>query len=140
MRTNAHLQQDLGPFYDALRSGDQQTYKAVLREFVKSRLVDPLDGAAFAAEIAELMVSVPDYVFLSMSDTVRQLRSADMAARYAKPGLLLMSRQAFVEQAAVDGLGPNWHVGRVVGAGHFVQLIAPAQVNAMIERFFEVGT
>lgn len=138
MRTNAHLQADLGPFYDALRSGDEARYKAVLREFVAARLVDPVDGAAFAAEVADLMVSVPDYVFLSMSDTVRTLRSAEMAAAYRGDALLLLSRQAFVETAAVERLGPNWHVGRVVGAGHFIQLVAPLQVTAMIDRFLEL--
>ena len=36
------------------------------------------------------------------------------------------------------GLGPNWRVGQVVGAGHFIQLFAAPQVNAMVDRFLEV--
>jgi pimeloyl-ACP methyl ester carboxylesterase len=138
MRSNQVLTADLGPFYTELRSGDDERYRATLTQFVRDRLVDPVDGGAFAGEIAELMCSVPPHVFLSMSDTVQQLRSAEMAARCTLPALLVLSRQDFAEPAAVAALGPNWHVGRVVGAGHFVQVVAPAQVNAMIDRFLEL--
>jgi pimeloyl-ACP methyl ester carboxylesterase len=135
MRSNQVLTADLGPFYAELRSGDEARYRATLTQFVRDRLVDPVDGDALATEIAELMCSVPAHVFLSMSDTVQQLRSAEMAARCERPALLVLSRQDFAEPAAVAALGPNWHVGRVVGAGHFVQVVAPAQVNPMIDRF-----
>jgi hypothetical protein len=61
-----------------------------------------------------------------------------MAARCALPALLVLSRQDFAEPAAVAALGGNWHIGRVVGAGHFVQVVVPGQVNAMIDRFLEL--
>ncbi|HZP28971.1 MAG TPA: alpha/beta hydrolase [Acidimicrobiia bacterium] len=138
MRSNQVLTADLGPFYDELRSGDAERYRATLGAFVRERLVDPVDGEAFAAEIAALMGTVPSHVFLSMSETVQQLRSAELAARCALPSLLVLSRQDFADPAAVAALGPNWHVGRVVGAGHFVQVVAPAQVNAMLDRFLEL--
>lgn len=136
MRSNAIVTADLGPFYAALRSGD---YAATLHEFVRARLVDPVDGEAFAQEIAAGMAAVPSHVFLSMSDTVQQLRSAEMAAALTSvPALFLASRQAFADPAALAALGPNWHQGRVVGAGHFIQLVAPAQVHAMVDRFLEL--
>jgi pimeloyl-ACP methyl ester carboxylesterase len=135
MRANAVVAADLGPFYADLRSGDPARYRATLDGFVRTRLVDPVDGEAFAAEIASTMNAVPSHVFLSMSDTVQQLRSAEMAARCRLPALLVLSRQDFADPAAVDALGPNWHVGRIVGAGHFVQVVVPEQVNPMIDRF-----
>lgn len=138
MRSNQVLTADLGPFYAELRSGDDARYRATLTQFVRDRLVDPVDGEEFAVEIAELMCNVAPHVFLSMSDTVQQLRSAEMAKRCRLPALLVLSRQDFAEPAAVAALGPNWHVGRVVGAGHFVQVVTPAQVNAMIDRFLEL--
>jgi pimeloyl-ACP methyl ester carboxylesterase len=138
MRSNAEINQDLGPFYDALRSGDPARYAATLDAFVRSRLVDPVDGESFAAEIAALMASVPSHVFLAMSQTVQTLRSADMAARCTIPALLVLSRQSFADPASLAALGPNWHVGRAVGAGHFVQLVVPAQVHAMMDRFLEL--
>ena len=135
MRSNQVLTADLGPFYEALRSGDDARYRSTLGVFVRERLVDPVDGEELATEIAALMSDVPSHVFLSMSDTVQQLRSAEMAARATLPALLVLSRQDFADPAAVAELGPNWHVGRVVGAGHFVQVVAPEQVNPMIDRF-----
>jgi pimeloyl-ACP methyl ester carboxylesterase len=135
MRSNQVVTADLGPFYEALRSGDDDRYRETLDRFVRERLVDRVDGERFAGEIAALMCDVPSHVFLSMSDTVQQLRSAEMAARCTLPALLVLSRQDFAEPAAVAALGPNWHVGRVVGAGHFVQVVAPEQVNPMIDRF-----
>jgi pimeloyl-ACP methyl ester carboxylesterase len=138
MRANRVVTEDLGPFYAALRSDDAARYAATLDAFVRARLVDPVDGEAFAAEISALMATVPSHVFLSMSDTVQRLQSAEMAARCTIPALLVLSKQDFAAPEAVAALGPNWHVGRVVGAGHFVQLIAPNQVNPMIDRFLEL--
>lgn len=138
MRSNATVTADLGPFYAALRSGDAALYAATLDAFVRARLVDPVDGDAFATEIAQLMATVPSHVFLSMSDTVQQLQSAETAARSTLPALLVLSRQDFAAPEAVAALGPNWHVGRVVGAGHFVQVVVPDQVNAMIDRFLRL--
>jgi pimeloyl-ACP methyl ester carboxylesterase len=138
MRSNQVLTADLGPFYAELRSGDDARYRATLTQFVHERLVDPVDGDSFATSVADMMVSVPSHVFLSMSDTVQQLRSAEMAARCTLPALLVLSRQDFAEPAAVAALGGNWHVGRAVGAGHFVQVGVPDQVNAMIDRFLEL--
>lgn len=136
MRSNATVRADLGPFYAALRRGD---YAATLDAFVRERLVDPVDGDAFAAEIAACMAAVPAHVFLSMSDTVQQLRSADMAGALTSiPALFVASRQAFADPAVLGGLPANWHRAQVVGAGHFVQLVAAAQVHAMLDRFFEL--
>jgi pimeloyl-ACP methyl ester carboxylesterase len=136
MRSNATVTADLGPFYAALREGD---YEATLHEFVRARLVDPVDGEAFARTIAAGMAAVPMHVFLSMSDTVQQLQSAEMARELTSiPALFVSSRQAFADPGSLAALGPNWHKGQVVGAGHFVQLIAPDQVHAMIDRFVEL--
>ena len=138
MRSNEAVKTDLGPFYESLRTSDQAGYAAILEAFVRARLVDPVDGDDVAAAVASVMAEVPAHVFLSMSGTVEKLRSAEMAARYQAPGLLVMSRQAFADRAAVARLGANWHIGQVVGAGHFVQLVQPQQVNLMIDRFLEL--
>ncbi len=134
MRTNEDITADLGPFYAALREGD---YAATLESFVRARLVDPVDGEALAREVVACMTAVPVHVFLSMSDTVQTLRSADLAAELSSiPALLLASRQHFVQPGVFERLPENWHKGQVVGAGHFVQLVVPEQVHAMVDRFF----
>jgi hypothetical protein len=45
------------------------------------------------------------------------------------PALIVQSQQPFVDPDARARLGPNWHHGQVVGAGHFVQVLVPDQVN-----------
>jgi pimeloyl-ACP methyl ester carboxylesterase len=40
-----------------------------------------------------------------------------------------------LDVAALGAVNPCLRTGQTVGAGHFLQLQAPEQVNAMIERF-----
>ena len=48
------------------------------------------------------MAAVPSHVFLSMSDTVQQLRSAEMASALTTiPALFISSRQAFADPASL---------------------------------------
>jgi hypothetical protein len=54
------------------------------------------------------------------------------------PALFVLADRPFTSNAVLDRLGPNWRIGRVVGAGHFVHLVAPAQVHAMVDRFLEL--
>jgi hypothetical protein len=58
------------------------------------------------------------------------------AAACRIPALFLLADRPFTD---ADTPGQNWPVGQVVGAGHFIQLIADAQVNAMVDRFLEVA-
>lgn len=136
MRTNQTINADLGPFYRQLREGD---YAATLDGFVRARLVDPVDGEAFAARIAAEMATVPVHVFLAMSESVQELRSMETAVEFETvPALHIASCQHFVDEIAAEQLPPNWQRGRVVGAGHFIQLVAPEQVHPMVDRFFEL--
>ena len=41
-----------------------------------------------------------------------------------------------MQPGVFERLPANWHKGQVVGAGHFVQLVVPDQVHAMVDRFF----
>jgi pimeloyl-ACP methyl ester carboxylesterase len=58
------------------------------------------------------------------------------AQRCPVPGLLVLAaRPSFLDPAALATLPEHWQVAQVVGSGHFVQLVVPDQVNAMIDRF-----
>ena len=79
----------------------------------------------------------PSHVFLSVSDTVQQLQSAEMATRCRLPALLVLYRaRTSPSPAAVDraraelARRPRHQHGR-----HFVQVVVPEQVNPMIDRF-----
>jgi pimeloyl-ACP methyl ester carboxylesterase len=138
LRSKATVGADLNPFYDALRAATPEQYRVIVEEFCRTRLFDPVDDQAVAREIAQQMAQVPAHVFLSMAETVTAFDSADAARACTVPALILQSCQPFVDPAALATVGPNWHTGRVVGSGHFIQMLVPDQVIPMMRRFFEL--
>jgi pimeloyl-ACP methyl ester carboxylesterase len=138
LRPAAAIGADLNPFYDALRGADDNEYRRIVQEFVRTRLFDPVDDPATAAAVADTMADLPRHAFLAMSETVTAFDSADAARRCAVPALIVQARQPFTDPASLASLGANWHRAQIVGAGHFVQLLVPDQVNAMVLRFLEL--
>ena len=130
--------EDLNPFYDALRAADDEGYARVVREFVLTRLFDAVDDRVVAAEVADVMAAVPRHVFLSMANTVTSFHSANAALACTVPSMIVQSRQSFTDPVVLAQLASNWHIAQVVGAGHFLQLLVPEQVNAMVLRFLEM--
>jgi pimeloyl-ACP methyl ester carboxylesterase len=124
---------DLAPFYASLGGPD---HAERVREFVAGRLLEPTDGAEVTARVVETMAAAPAHVFQAMGSGVLAFDSLAAAQRCAVPGLLVLAaRPSFLDTAALDTLPAHWQVARVVGSGHFVQLVVPDQVNAMIDRF-----
>jgi pimeloyl-ACP methyl ester carboxylesterase len=74
-----------------------------------------------------------------MSETVTAFDSADAARRCPVPALIVQARHPFTDPESLASLGDNWHRAQVVGAGHFLQLLVPDQVNAMVLRFLELA-
>jgi len=138
LRSKATVGADLNPFYDALRAATPEEYRVIVEDFAMTRLFDPVDDQVIARQIAIQMAQVPAHVFLSMAKTVTAFDSADTARACTVPSLIIQSCQPFVDPAALATLSPNWHDGRVVGAGHFIQLLAPDQVIPMVRRFLEL--
>jgi pimeloyl-ACP methyl ester carboxylesterase len=138
LRPAAVIGADLNPFYDALRRADDDEYRRIVHEFVVTRLFDPVDDPAMAASVADTMADLPRHVFLAMSETVTAFDSADAALRCPVPALIVQARQPFTDPESLARLGDNWHRAQVVGAGHFLQLLVPDQVNAMVLRFLEL--
>jgi pimeloyl-ACP methyl ester carboxylesterase len=96
------------------------------------------ESAQFTAELVARMVSTP-------IDTARAyLRAADdfdMVAALAEctlPVLYVGASSPRESQRTLLELKPDLIYGQAVGSGHFVQLDAPAQVAAMIDRFVMV--
>jgi len=140
LRSKATVGADLNPFYDALRAATPEEYRVIVEDFAMTRLFDPVDDQVIARQIAIQMAQVPAHVFLSMAKTVTAFDSADTARACTVPSLIIQSCQPFVDPAALATLSSNWHDGRVVGAGHFIQLLAPDQVIPMVRRFLELTT
>ena len=75
--------------------------------------------------------SAPDCA-LARDGAALALVPAGLARRCQVPALQIRSRKGFVDPAVIPTLGPNWHFGEVVGAGHFVQQDASTAVTGVV--------
>lgn len=133
LRPPGDRQQDLAPFYATLGGGD---HAERVRAFAARMLLEPTDGAEVAARVAQTMAATPGHVFQAMAQSVMVFDNLAAAQQCPVPGLLVLAgRPAFLGAGVLDALPDSWQVARVVGSGHFVHLVVPDQVNAMIDRF-----
>lgn len=109
------------------------------RDFMGSRLFGRDDPPALRERVLEQMMdSVPPHAAATLGRTVLEFDSGTAAAECRVPALFLLADRPFTTPETLARLSPNWRIGQVVGAGHFIQLVAPDQVNAMIDRFLEL--
>jgi pimeloyl-ACP methyl ester carboxylesterase len=108
------------------------------RAFLTARLFSPDDPADLRDRIIGEMDDMPPHVSKGCGQTVLTFDAADAAEKCTVPSLFLLADRPFTDRETLDRLGPNWRIGQVVGAGHFIHMVAPDQVNAMIERFLEL--
>jgi len=132
IRPPAHKTAELQPFYATLGGPDHGDR---VRDFVVGRLFEPVDGPEVTAEVAATMAATPAHVFRAMGDGVLAFDSHQAATTCAVPSLLVTAARPFAVPESLAALGDNWQVARVVGSGHFLQLVVPDQVNAMLDRF-----
>lgn len=113
---------------------------AARREYVEALFL-PEDDAEAKRHAVDVMTAVPSHVAAAVIrgvvawDGVGPLRSC------TAPLLVVNSRPA--GSNAPDRLlavNPDVQIGVTVGSGHFIQLVVPEQVNAMIERFVRLRT
>jgi len=109
------------------------------RAFLGDRLFGRDDPPELKERILDQMLAVPDHVASAMPDTVLGFDGGGAAVASRLPALFLLADRPFTDTETLATLGENWRVGQVVGAGHFIQLIAAAQINAMVDRFLEVA-
>jgi pimeloyl-ACP methyl ester carboxylesterase len=135
VRTPTAKQAELQPFYATLGGAD---HAELVRQFVIDRLFEPTDGRIVIEQVAATMGATPAHVFLAMAEGVLAFDSRAAARVVQVPSLLVMASRPFADPDEVEALGPNWEVGRVVGSGHFLQLVVPDQVNAMLDRYLNL--
>jgi pimeloyl-ACP methyl ester carboxylesterase len=135
IRPRAASSAELSGFYDTL-GGDDHAER--VRRFTRERLFDPVDPPDVIEWVADDMGSVRPDVFLAMGAGVLSFDSRAAALASTVPSLIILADRPFADPDTLQQLGPNWRVARTVGAGHFHQLVVPAQVNAMLDRFLEL--
>ena len=114
-----------GPFAEQIA----QSYRGMFRDFS-----DPAMRERTAAEAA---ATSP----LASERTVRANLSTDRAAiarAVRQPVLCVYASNTPRSAEEIRSVIPQAQFAQVVGAGHFLQLEVPAQLNAMIARFLEL--
>ncbi len=133
-RTTAR-REELQPFYDTLGGPD---HAERVRAFVRDRLFEETDGEEVFEAVAAVMAAVPARIFLAMGAGVVGYDSWKVALACRVPALLIMAARPFVDIGALDELPDVWQYGWAVGAGHFLQMVVPDQVNPMIDRWLSL--
>jgi pimeloyl-ACP methyl ester carboxylesterase len=107
------------------------------RQFVDQMFL-PTDDPTRRAEITQTMTAVPNDIAISLVraiaayDAMAALRDCDL------PVVVISSAVPTNEAAALLDANPTITLGQTVGAGHFLQLEVPEQVNPMIDRFLAI--
>jgi pimeloyl-ACP methyl ester carboxylesterase len=133
IRSAAARTAELGPPSEAGGAAPTQS-----SDFFLTRLFGPDDPPAIREQCVEEIPLVPAYASSAMQRTVVGFDAAGAAEQCHVPALFILADQPFTDRETLDRLGPNWRVAKVVGSGHFIQLVVPGQVNAMIDRFLEL--
>lgn len=134
VRSTAEKEAEMGAVIAAARGTDP----AEGQRFFADRLFGPDDDPAVKEEILAVMDTTPDHAARAMGQTVLGFDAGTAAIECTVPSLFILADRPFSTPAMIAALGPNWRVAQVVGAGHFVQVFAAAQVNAMVDRFLEL--
>jgi pimeloyl-ACP methyl ester carboxylesterase len=96
------------------------------------------DDAQRKARLIESMLATPQHVMTSAMEGIAAWDSIRAASGARVPVLNISSSAPRADVARFHELCPQLVHGQVVGAGHFLQLEVPDQVNAMIERFLSL--
>lgn len=129
---SAAVQQAWAELISRLHTPD---YREAARQAIERSYFIATDDQGRRAEIVEAMLTTPQHVMASAMEGIAAWDSIRAATSVRVPLLDISSSVPRANVARFRELCPDLVYGQVVGAGHFVQLEVPEQVNAMIERF-----
>ena len=128
----APLLEGLAGLAQALRAPH---YRQVVQGFAEQAIFLPTDDPAVKARVLEMLGRAPQHVMVAEMEAIVAYDSAAAAAAWRGPTVLVATASPLADVARFRALCPRLQVGQTVGAGHFLQLLVPDQVNAMLERF-----
>jgi pimeloyl-ACP methyl ester carboxylesterase len=118
---------------DVVRGDEDQSWRT---SFVKGMFL-PTDVARREAIIAGFAAVAPG-IAAAVLRAMGEFDGASALGRATVPVLSIGSAVPANSAADLSRACPAITIGQTVGAGHFIQLEVPDQVNAMIERFLTI--
>lgn len=115
----------------AIEAGNQEP----VQQFIVNRLFLPTSDRQLMNDVLALMLSAPSDVSVGDLRAMLAFDGPAVAAKCKVPVLHLAATRPFNLPHLMSQWLPTVINGCTVGAGHFNQLEAPVQVNAMIEGF-----
>ena len=127
---------ELEGFIAALRGPD---YRAALKGMIDASMFGPHDDPGLAAEISAVMSAAPQEVAAGAFESIASWDGVAAIRACTVPVLTVAaSAAAFADASRLVPDCPHLTTGQTVGAGHFIQLFVPDQVNAMLDRFLAI--
>ncbi len=108
------------------------------RKFVEQMFL-ATDDAERRVRIVQAMCAAPDDVAIATTKAMAAFDPGAALRDAAVPVLVIASAVPTNSTAYLQEINPAVITGQTVGAGHFLQLEVPDQVNLMIERFLAVS-
>jgi pimeloyl-ACP methyl ester carboxylesterase len=115
----------------AIEAGNQEPR----RQFIANHLFLPTSDRKLVEDVLAVMLATPSHVAASAMRGDLAFNGPAVAAQCTVPALHLAATPPFNPPHRMAEWLPRVVNGWTVGAGHFNQLEAPEQVNAMIEGF-----
>jgi pimeloyl-ACP methyl ester carboxylesterase len=107
------------------------------RNYFGTLMFTPFDPPGLKEQILDDLAKVPPHIAGPlMRDIFRSDYADELVA--ARCPLLYVHGVTPTDVNRLRELRPDALVGSVVGAGHYINIVVPEQLNAMIERFIEV--
>lgn len=113
-------------------------YPDAMRE-VLDGFFAPWDDPARKARIVDAMTSMPQHVLAEAWAGILAWDGAAATAACRVPALYIAASAPRSDLDRMRALCPQLMTAQVAGAGHFLQLEVPDQVNAMLDRFLAIA-
>lgn len=121
-----------GPIVESLSGPDAD---AVRRAFVEGALFLPEDDPVLKARVVEEMQRPPDHVARACMQGMGSWDGAAALLAVQAAVLAIHAEHAINRPERLVELSPRLRNARTPGVGHFNQLLAPDEVNRLIEEF-----